>query len=132
MSRSGTIFAMAVLSGLLLVSPAAYAQEHAQRTVLDKESLSVPGYDGVLVRTDLAPGAREPQHTHPGDIFVYVLEGNLTLFQQGQPTSQRKAGEFFFVPAGKVHGAANEGTTPVKLLVTFIVQQGKPLTTPVK
>ncbi len=103
-----------------------------RRTVLEKQDLSVPGYEGVLVRTELAPGAREPKHTHPGDFLAYVLEGTITLYQEGQPTIQRSAGEVFFVPAGRVHGAANEGTTPVKLVVNFIVEKGKPLTTPVK
>lgn len=104
----------------------------AKRTVLDKHDLSVPGREGVLVQTELEPGAKEPKHTHPGDFFAYVIEGNITLFQQGEPTVQKKAGESFFVPAGRVHAASNEGTTKVKLLVAFFVEKGKPLTTPVK
>lgn len=104
----------------------------AQRTVLEKHDLSVPGREGVLVRTELPPGAREPMHTHPGDFFAYVLEGRITLMQEGQPNRQVNAGDVFFVPAGQVHGAANEGTTPAKLLVTFFVEKGKPLTTPVQ
>jgi quercetin dioxygenase-like cupin family protein len=104
----------------------------AKRTVLDRHDLSVPGREGVLVQTELEPGAKEPKHTHPGDFFAYVLEGNITLFQEGEPTLQKKAGESFFVPAGRVHAASNEGTTKVKLLVAFFVEKGKPLTTPVK
>ena len=71
-------------------------------------------------------------HTHPGDYFAYVLEGTVTLLREGQEPMKRKAGDVFFVPAGMVHGASNEGKTTVKLLVTFIVEKGKPLTTPVK
>lgn len=103
----------------------------AQRTVLDKQNLSVPGYDGILVITELAPGAKEQKHTHFGDFFAYVLEGTITLFVDGQPMVQLKQGETFFVSAGVAHGAANEGTTPMKLLVTFFVEKGKPLTTTV-
>jgi quercetin dioxygenase-like cupin family protein len=103
----------------------------AQRTVLEKHDLSVPGREGILVRTELPPGAREPMHTHPGDFFAYVLEGSVTLMQEGQPDKHVDAGDVFFVPAGRVHGAANEGTKPAKLLVTFFVEKGKPLTTPV-
>jgi len=100
--------------------------------VIEKHDLSVPGYEGVFVQTELAPGARERKHTHPGDFFAYVLEGTITLYKEGQPTIQRSAGEVFFVPAGKVHSAANEGTTPIKLLVSFFVEKGKPLASPVK
>lgn len=103
------------------------AQQCANRTVLEKLDLSVPGYEGVMVRTELPPGAEERKHTHPGDFMAYVLEGTITLFQEGQPTLRRKAGEVFSVPAGRVHSAANEGTTPIKLLVSFVVEKGKPL-----
>jgi quercetin dioxygenase-like cupin family protein len=126
-----------VFAGLLALgsAPMACAQEvasGAKRTVLDRQDLSVPGREGVLVRTELPPGAQEPKHTHPGDFFAYVLEGTVTLYRDGQPNVQRKAGEFFFVPAGMVHAASNEGTVTVKLLVTFFVEKGKPLTSPVQ
>jgi len=104
----------------------------AKRTVFEKHDLSLPGYEGVLVRTELAPGARERKHTHPGDFFAYVLEGTITLHQEGEPSAQRRVGEAFFVPAGRVHSASNEGTTPVMLLVSFFVEKGKPLVSPVR
>ena len=113
----------------------AHAQQAApgtKRTVLDKHDLSVPGREGVLVQTELDPGAREPKHTHPGDLFAYVQEGSINIYQDGQPTTHLDVGGVFFVPAGRVHAVANEGTVPVKLLVTFFVEKGKPLTTPVK
>jgi quercetin dioxygenase-like cupin family protein len=122
------------LAGFLTIA-SAQAQEStagAKRTVLEQKDLSVPGYEGVLVRTELVPGAREPMHTHPGDYFAYVLEGTITFLREGQEPAKKKAGEVFFVPAGIVHGASNEGTVTAKLLVTFIVEKGKPLTTPVK
>jgi quercetin dioxygenase-like cupin family protein len=112
--------------------PAAPSTPGARRTVLDRHDLSVPGREGVLVKTELDPGAKEPRHTHPGDIFGYVLEGTITLVADGQPTRTAKAGEVFFVPAGQIHSGQNNGTTPVKLLVSFFVEKGKPLTTPVE
>ena len=136
MSRLRIIPAVAgmVLAGWLTLfsTSAGYAQQGARRTVLEKQDLSVPGYEGVLVRTELAPGAQEPKHTHPGDFFAYVQEGTITLFQDGRPTVHLKAGDVFFVPAGRVHAASNEGTTTVKLLVTFFVEKGKPLTSRVQ
>lgn len=119
----------------MTVASAAHAQQSSQgakRTVLERHDLSVPGHEGVLVRTEFAPGVKEPRHTHPGDVFVYVLEGTLTLFIDGQPTATVNPGEFFFVPAGKIHSGQNNGDTPVKLLVSFFVEKGKPLTTEVE
>jgi quercetin dioxygenase-like cupin family protein len=108
-------------------------QTGAQRTVLTKQELSgIPGREGVMVQTVLAPGAKEPRHTHPGDLFAYVQEGTITLTMEGKPTATVKQGEVFVVPAGTVHSAENLGKTPVKLLITFVVEKGKPLTTPVQ
>jgi quercetin dioxygenase-like cupin family protein len=139
MSRSKMIpgVAAVVFAGLLTLfsTTATYAQPGApgaKRTVLEKQDLSVPGREGVLVQVELAPGAHEPKHTHPGDLFAYVQEGNATLVQEGKPAVHLKPGESFFVAAGTVHAASNEGTTAVKLLVTFFVEKGKPLTSPIQ
>ena len=50
--------------------------------------------------------------------------------QHGDQTATVKQGEIFVVPAGTVHSGENTGKTPVKVLVTFVVEKGKPLTTP--
>lgn len=113
----------------LLSSTTGYAQT---RTVLDKQDLSVPGREGVLVQTELAPGFKEPDHTHSGDLFAYVLDGSITIDIEGMPTKHLKVGESFFVPEGKVHSVANVGTAPAKLIVAFFAEKGKPLTTLVK
>jgi hypothetical protein len=36
------------------------------------------------------------------------------------------------VPGGTVHAAKNSGTTPAKIVSTYILEKGKPLFTPVK
>ncbi len=108
-------------------------QPGAKRTTLTKQDLTgIPGREGVLGLTELAPGAKEPRHTHPGDLFAYVQEGTITLSMEGKPTATVKQGEAFFVPAGTIHSGENLGQTPVKLVVTFVVEKGKPLTTPVQ
>ena len=114
--------------------PALHAQQTgAKRTILTKQDLSnCPAHEGVVAQVEFTPGAREPRHTHPGDIFGYVQEGTLTLSVGGSPIATVKPGEVFFVPAGKAHWAENAGETPVKVLATFVVEKGKPLTSPVQ
>ncbi|HXB53233.1 MAG TPA: cupin domain-containing protein [Vicinamibacteria bacterium] len=113
-------------------TPALDAQQAgAKRTILTKQDLSnFPAHEGVVAQVEFTPGAREPKHTHPGDVFGYVHEGTLTVSIEGRPTATVKSGEVFFVPAGKVHWAENAGETPVKVLATFVVEKGKPLTSP--
>ena len=106
-------------------------QTGAQRNILTKQDLSnFPGHEGVVAQVEFAPGAQEGRHTHPGDIFVYVLEGTLTVGVEGKPAMTVKPGEVFFIPAGKVHWGENAGNTPVKLIAAFVVEKGKPLTSP--
>src|SRR5947209_17450965 len=123
-----------VLASFLVLSYAgglSAQQTGAKRTVLTQMDLSgIPGHEGVMVVTELAPGAKEPRHTHPGDLFAYVLEGTITVSMEGKPTATGKQGEVLGGPAGTVHSGENTGKAPVKVLVTFVVEKGKPLTTP--
>ncbi len=103
----------------------------AKRTILMQQDLTgFPGHEGVVARVELAAGGREPKHTHPGDIFICVQEGTLAVGMEGKAPVTVKPGEVFFVPAGKVHWGENTGTTSVKVLATYLVEKGKPLTSP--
>jgi quercetin dioxygenase-like cupin family protein len=100
------------------------------RKVLLQQDLAIPGYEVVLVEVTIAIGGREGRHSHAGTLVSHMLEGELTIEQEGQPTKLFKAGESFVIEPGRVHEGINKGTMPVKVLATFIVEKGKPLTTP--
>lgn len=121
-----------VLSGVLALGVSvSFAQAPGlTRTLLGKADVSVPGREAVVARVEVAPGAKAGRHTHPGDEISYVLEGEATLLVDGQPPKLLKAGESFVVPAGVVHDAHNNGTTPTKLIGVYVVEKGKPLATP--
>jgi quercetin dioxygenase-like cupin family protein len=124
-----------VFATFLALSSVVAAQQvgEIKRNVLTKQDLgSVPGHEGVVAQVEIAPGAREGRHTHPGEVFAYVEEGALVLNVEGKPTVTVKAGETFFIPAEVVHWGENMGKTPCKLLATFVVEKGKPLSSPAK
>ena len=100
------------------------------RTLVGRADVSVPGREAVVARVEVAPGAKAGRHTHPGDEISYVLEGEATLLVDGQPPRVVKAGESFVVPAGAVHDAQNEGSTPTRLIGVYVVEKGKPLASP--
>jgi len=102
-----------------------------KRTVLLQHDTSAPGYEAVLVAVEIPVGGREGRHTHPGTAMIHVLEGAITLDYEGKPTVTYKAGESFFVDAGKVHEGINKGTVPSKAIATFVIPKGQPVTTPV-
>lgn len=106
----------------------------------------------ALVQLDLyfAPGGELKAHTHPGALVVNVESGTLGFtmidMQQGQmqvyrkgetkpvPESELKASQEitlhagdWFVEEGMVHSARNLGDSPVKVLISGLIQAGQPL-----
>jgi quercetin dioxygenase-like cupin family protein len=101
-----------------------------KRTVLQKADLSTPGREVVQALVEIPGGFRPGRHTHPGEEVGYVLDGTLVLWVEGRPTVTIKAGDSFFVEAGRPHETANEGTALARILATYTVEKGKPLATP--
>ena len=123
---------LVALIGALGVT-ALYAQPAAfKRTVLQKGDLSVPGREAVTALAEIPGGVRVGKHTHPGEELGYVVEGTLLLEIEGKEPVRLKAGDVFFVEAGRPHDAMNEGTATAKVLATYVVEKGKPLATPVR
>jgi quercetin dioxygenase-like cupin family protein len=75
-----------------------------------------------------APGAWTPVHSHGGVTLVRVLEGEMTR-RRGGVEDRFKAGEGWVEEPGDVHAAGNAGSTPARVLATFLLAQGAPLTT---
>ena len=116
---------------LLLAAGALVAQTPAiTRTVVTRKDVSVPGREAVVARVEIIPGGSAGRHTHPGDEISYIMEGEGEILMEGQPPLKVKAGDGFVVPADVKHDAHNTGTTTLKLVGVYVVEKGKPLTTP--
>jgi quercetin dioxygenase-like cupin family protein len=126
--------AVAVLfAGNGLALDVAQAQQSGvKRTDLQQHDLSIPGREVVQVRVDIASGVLAPNHSHPGEEIVYVIEGLLEYQIEGRPPVTLGAGEVLFIPAGTIHSAKNVGSVNAAELATYIVEKGKPLVTMVK
>jgi quercetin dioxygenase-like cupin family protein len=101
-----------------------------KRTDLQRHDLSAPGREVLQVVVELGPGVLAPRHRHPGEEVIYVLDGALEYEVEGKPPVTLKAGDVLFIPAGVVHSARNVGTGRGAELATYIVEKGKPLSTP--
>ncbi|MBL8702758.1 MAG: cupin domain-containing protein [Alphaproteobacteria bacterium] len=62
------------------------------------------GYEEILLR-EWEPDRIVPEHTHPFDAHVLVLEGDMTLTLGGSARTCRP-GDVFTVPAGTPHAEA--------------------------
>ena len=118
-------------AGLLALAGVLLAQNPAiTRTVVTRGDVAAPDQEAVLAKVEIAPGGVAGWHTHPGDEISYVSEGEATLMIAGQPPRKVAAGEAFVIPAGTVHNARNESTSPVRLVGVYVVQKGQPLASP--
>lgn len=99
---------------------------------LSRADATLPGapYEVAQVVLDFAPGAQTPAHTHPGQVFVTVLEGAVT-FRTGGAERTYQVGESFVERPGVVGQARNAGTVPASVLATYLLPKGAPLSVPV-
>ena len=96
------------------------------RTDLQQHDLSVPGYEAIQNRVEIAPEAPFIRHKHPGEEIIYVLEGSLEYHLEGQEPIAVEAGGALTVPAETVHAVRNVGTGKATELATYVVEKGKP------
>jgi quercetin dioxygenase-like cupin family protein len=125
-------FVAALLSLVVTASASTPPAPAATRRVLLRHAISVPGYEEVMVETEMPVGGREGRHTHPGTMFARVLQGTVMLEDEAKEPCVYKAGDAYFVDAGNIHEGINAGDVPVKILVTFVVPAGEVVTTPAK
>lgn len=125
-----TIAIAALIAGSTMTTNIALAQPTGiKRTDLQRHDLSVPRREAIQVRVDIEPGVAFPNHSHPGEEIIYVLEGALEYTVAGKPPVTLKVGDVLFIPAGTVHAAKNVGGATASELATYIVDKSKPLLT---
>ena len=132
MHRSLRNAVIVLFLSVVVPGAAAWQTPTFTRTELQDQPLSAPGRHGVMVRSEFQPGAASGRHFHPGEELGYLLEGTLELALDGKPPRMLKAGDVIFIPAGTVHNARNAGSGIAKVLATYVLENGKPLATPVK
>ena len=114
------------------------ASAHAQSASTDIEGIvweeleklplaSDPSKEETIGIAVIQPSAPAERHSHAENEIGYVLEGESLLEVDGQPPRTIKAGDSFAIPAGAVHRAKPSGTSPFKVVVTYIVEKGQPL-----
>jgi quercetin dioxygenase-like cupin family protein len=86
-------------------------------------------FEVVQQELEFAPGAATPWHTHPGLVMVTVLKGELTFTYQGATTVYRE-GESFVEAAGVVAQARNASAAPTRVMASYLLPAGAPLSNP--
>lgn len=100
------------------------------RKILSQMDGPAPGYHTLIVEALIEPGTRVARHTHPGIESAYVMEGNIEVPIQGQPTRELKAGDVVQVPPETPHAGGKPSDMQTRLMITYVVEKGKPLASP--
>ena len=138
MKRTSLILSFA-LAGTILVGagggPELGAQERkayitkSKSTPLIKTAVAgVAGKEVNIVRFALPSGFVGGKHSHPGQVFVYILEGSLSMEMAGDAPRKLEPGDVFQEPQGRTMRVRNLSSTDgVKFIVFQIGDAGKPL-----
>jgi len=111
---------------------------HAESTVKDattgtvvdtllKRRLEVaPGTDVIIDRVSLPPNTTLSRRWHPGEMFVYVMEGSVVVSPDGQGEIVGKQGDVVDVPFRQGY-AARTSDDGAQLLLLRIHEAGQPI-----
>jgi quercetin dioxygenase-like cupin family protein len=69
-------------------------------------------------------------HTHNGDQWEAVIEGEITFIVRGEPSRVLRTGEFVYIPRGTVHRNENKSSQPTRTIELLIMDKDKPQNTP--
>jgi quercetin dioxygenase-like cupin family protein len=99
--------------------------------LLRVESQVAEGVEIIVSEIEIGPGFRLPKHYHPGEEYVFVLEGEATVWLQDQPDQVLRAGEVYQIPLEQVHTAIT-GDSSAKAIVFRVHRKGEPDRIPVE
>lgn len=122
-----------LLLALFLLAPTiVQAQASKVTPLMTKELADVPGKEGLMLTVEYPPGASDPIHRHDAHVFVYVLDGRVTMQVEGGEEVTLGAGQTFHESPKDVHliGKNASATEPAKFLVFFVKNVGAPVLVP--
>lgn len=73
----------------------------------------------------IPPNGTVPAHYHPGEEFLYLIEGSAIHIQQGQPDQTLRAGDAYVIPPEAVH-APRGGPDGARAIVFRVHRAGSP------
>jgi quercetin dioxygenase-like cupin family protein len=81
----------------------------------------------AVMKYTIPPETALPIHQHPSINVAYVVDGEITVVQEGGIQRHFKKGDVIVEMVGKWHHGINQGTKPVELIVFYATTKGLPL-----
>jgi quercetin dioxygenase-like cupin family protein len=107
------------------VTPAS-AEQVAE--LMTRDLIGAPGKEVLMITVKYVAGAASLPHRHDAQVFVYVLEGEVTMQVQGQEPVTLRPGQTFYEGPNDIHevSANASQTAPAKILVFMLKDKAKP------
>ena len=89
-----------------------------------------PDFDIAVQTIEFPAGAHSGWHSHPGPVFISVVEGTMTFYESDDPDCEptvRSAGQGFLDVGDHAHIARNESGAKAKNVVVYFAPPGAPL-----
>ncbi|WP_165070097.1 cupin domain-containing protein [Marisediminicola senii] len=100
-----------------------------KRTEIQHATSSIPGRDIVQVLTEIPVDVSSGWHHHPGEEVGYIVAGTVRMERKDAATLVLHAGDGFLIPPGVPHNATDLGPGTGRMLSTYIVETGAPVST---
>ncbi len=99
------------------------------KQLIDEDLVGVGRKELIMLTVKYLPGGAYLPHRHDAQVFVYVLQGELTMQIAGKPAVTLRQGDTFYETPTDVHlvSANASKTAPAKILVFIVKNKGAPL-----
>jgi quercetin dioxygenase-like cupin family protein len=96
--------------------------------LMAKDLVGLPGKEIVMLTVQYLPGGASLPHRHDAQVFVYVLDGELTMQVAGGPALTLRRGQTFYESTADVHvvSANASKTAPATILVFMVKDKNAP------
>ena len=114
-----------------LFGSAAHADPSAP--LMTRDLAGIPGKEAVVLTVEVGPGQASKPHRHDANVFVYMLEGSLTMQVKGGPSVTLHPGDTYYENPKDIHTVSQNAskTEPARFLVFIVKDKGAPVTRPV-
>ena len=108
-----TICAVAISQNIVFSHEGTHAEDHSKLKLENLRTDKLAGVENtevVVSRVVIPPNTTLSKHWHPGEEFAYIIEGSVTLWQEGNADIVGKQGDVIKVPLKQVHTAITKET----------------------
>jgi len=93
----------------------AYPPPPGSNEVLRSALAGTPGVEVIVSDVVIPPNGQVARHYHPGEEFLYLIEGTAIHIEEGKPDLPLKAGDSYAIPPRAIHSPRGgpEGTRAI-------------------